>query len=416
MRQNNWRHSTIAAGIISGILIGCGATALKHLIALISGLFVSGIHAHGANYILLAVPLTGIMLSGMMSKYVFKVPMEYATERIRNDISAGARRMKRRLTVAPILTSGVTLGCGGSAGAEGPIAYSGAAIANNVGRLFRIPANMLTVMIACGAGAGIAAIFKAPVGGMLFTIEVLGMELGVASILLLTAMCLISALTAFILSGYTPDLVFHETAAATDIGFLAAAAVLGIFCGLYSLYYLNTGLYLRRRLQHIAVPWRRNLIAGVILSTGVFCFPALYGEGYGLVEEIINGAASGLTYGMPFHLGNGLIPVAVGILLIKSIATYATNSGGGVAGDFAPTLFAGCIAGLLFASVSGMTPHTGSLALAGMAGVMAGAIRAPYMAIFLTVEMAASPGLLLPVTVTAATSYLSSKAFMSAKI
>ena len=108
--------------------------------------------------------------------------------------------------------------------------------------------------------------------------------------------------------------------------------------------------------------------------------------------------------------------MAVGILLIKSIATYATNSGGGVAGDFAPTLFAGCIAGLLFASVSGMTPHTGSLALAGMAGVMAGAIRAPYMAIFLTVEMAASPGLLLPVTVTAATSYLSSKAFMSAKI
>ena len=269
MRLNNWRHSTIVAGIISGILIGCGATALKHLIALISGLFVSGIHAHGANYILLAVPLTGIMLSGMMSRYVFKVPMEYATERIRNDISAGARRMKRRLTVAPILTSGVTLGCGGSAGAEGPIAYSGAAIANNVGRMFRIPANMLTVMIACGAGAGIAAIFKAPVGGMLFTIEVLGMELGVASILLLTAMCLTSALTAFILSGYTPDLVFHETAAATDIGFLAAAAVLGIFCGLYSLYYLNTGLYLRRRLQHIAVPWHRNLIAlyrGVLLS------------------------------------------------------------------------------------------------------------------------------------------------------
>ncbi len=416
MRLNNWRHSTIAAGIISGILIGCGATALKHLIALISGLFVSGIHAHGANYILLAVPLTGIMLSGMMSRYVFKVPMEYATERIRNDISAGARRMKRRMTVAPILTSGVTLGCGGSAGAEGPIAYSGAAIANNVGRLFRIPANMLTVMIACGAGAGIAAIFKAPVGGMLFTIEVLGMELGAASVLLLTAMCLTSALTAFILSGYTPDLVFRETAAATDIGFLAAATVLGIFCGLYSLYYLNTGLYLRRRLRQIAVPWRRNLIAGAILSTGVFCFPALYGEGYGLVAEIINGAASGLTYGMPFHLGDGLIPVAVGILMIKSIATYATNSGGGVAGDFAPTLFAGCIAGLLFASVSGMTPHTGSFALAGMAGVMAGAIRAPYMAIFLTVEMAASPVMLLPVTVTAATSYLSSKAFMSAEI
>ncbi len=401
----------ITASLIAGIAIGAGAHVLKALVRQISLLCTRDFHATGGNYELLIIPIGGIIVTGLIVRYLFRHQLEGSTGRIKSKMAAHDPYLPTELTVAPIVASSVTLGCGGSAGSEGPIAYAGAAIGSNIGRWFGLTRQQAMVMMTCGAGAGIAAIFKAPIGGMLFTLEVLAMTLTTASVMQLILMCLASSLTCFTLSGFTPDMSFMHPAPFTASDLLPTLA-LGLFCGVYSAYYLRTGGMIRRRLQKMKRPLARNVVSGAILGVALFCFPALYGEGYSLMSKVINGNVAAVLDGMAFTVDRNILWALAGILLTKGIACYASNSGGGVAGDFAPTLFAGCMAGALFALATGALGichlDAGNYALAGMAGVMAGAIRAPFMAIFITVEMSFTTSLLLPVTICAFISYYAS--------
>ncbi|MBD5359676.1 MAG: chloride channel protein [Bacteroides sp.] len=394
---------------VAGVAIGVAAWFLKWLVGVITSAVMGDMDITKTNFWLIIAGFFGIVLTVVMVKYIIRQPLEHSTEKIKQIIGPqGDGVISPTIMYAPILASSLTLGFGGSAGSEGPIAYTGAAIGSNMGRWFGLSRDQLVMCTACGAGAGIAAIFKSPVGGMFFTLEVLRMQIGLMPLLMLAAMCIISSMTAYLLSGQTPDMILW-THPQMPLDKLPLILLLGLFCGLYGAYYYRTGqwtqqLFTRLKTKNI---WLGAITSGLLLGVLLFLFPALYGEGYGILGKMANGDPREVISGSVMTLFTAhkyLLPLTlVGVMALKSIAAYASNSGGGVAGDFAPTLFAGGIAGLLFAQLTSMPVPLA--VVCGMGAVMASATRAPLMAIFITVEMTTQQQLLLPVSIAAGLAY-----------
>ncbi len=405
-----WRLLTAAA--IAGIIIGCVAYAVKHLIAFIARIATSGFSAEHSNWWLILLAILAIMLSGLIVRKVVKLPLNHSTGRLQSDLRKGITPLPRRLMVAPVGVNAITLGLGGSAGAEGPIAYTGAAIASRVASRLHLTHEQMLAFLACGAGAGIAAIFKAPMGGVFYTLEVLAFQMSLPNIMLLVVMCLFAGLTAYAAGGFNTDMVFL-TAQPFALKWYLPAILLGLICGFYSLYYNWSGDKTVNLFTKISTPWKRNLLGGLAVGFCLFLFPALYGEGFGVLGKLVNGDSSPLLAGT--FRGDVQGPAAMaavlgGIILIKSFATYATKAGGGVAGEFAPTIFAGGMFGALFALGASYIPGwesipAGDFMILAMAAVMAGTIKAPLMAIFIVIEMTEASPLLLPASIAAGLSY-----------
>lgn len=396
--------------VITGVACGSAAALLKSLIAAISRWLTSSIHGSGMDYILLIVPVAGIVLTGIYQRYILRHNIEHGVKRIQDYIAAKTSRLPGYLTYGPIIASSLTLGFGGSAGSEGPIATSGAAIGNGIGRLFRLDNRLLLIMIGCGAGAGIAGIFKAPAGGVLFTLEVLKLEMTTVSVMALFLSCITAAMTAYVLSGCTVDMSFLQMEP-FDANVMPWILLLGVTTGLYSLYYSDIMKMMNRAYIRITNPWMRNIASGSILAALLFAFPAMYGEGYTMMGHLLNNDFPAITLHSPFHASEGwpMLLVVGGIVLVKAFATSASNSGGGVAGDFAPALFAGSMLGFLFASTAnilfGLDLPVSGFTFIGMAGVMSGVVRAPLMALFLTAEMTNGFILFLPLMIVSAISF-----------
>ncbi len=410
MSEEVW---VILMSILAGCLIGGAAWALKRLIAMVSG-FTAGYAADRLGWwAMLFLPLAGVLLVGMFQRYILRREIYHGVDRLQADFAAGRSRLPVVLTFSPVLACAVTLGFGGSAGSEGPIAYSGAAIANNIGRLFGTSDKGLRTLMAVGAGAGIAAIFKAPVGGALFTLECLGIGSGPLTAIALFAGCVCAGLTASALSGFTPNIPF-DTFRPFDWHLTLPLCALAVFCGIYAAYYSRIMARMTRWFEGMRPPWRRNVVSGLIIGLLVFAFPALFGEGYGVIGGLLGGEPEGTVFRSPL-LHGGLPPgtlllaVCFGVMAVKAFATSSTNSGGGVAGDFAPTLFAGAVCGFFFAKTAGALfgadLPVADFACYGMAAVMAGAVRAPLMAMFIVTEMTCRPEALPPAAIAAAVAY-----------
>ncbi len=399
--------------LLTGLLTGAAAALLKWLIGHMSSLALGIMNVERGNWMLILLPVVGIVLTGIFCRYVLRRNIEHASDKIKTALQHGMDKISGKLIYGPLIASTFTLGFGGSAGSEGPIAAVGAALGGNISRKMGLPDHIVRVMIGCGAGAGIAGIFKAPVGGMLFTLECMAMPLSTLAVIGILATCMVSSLTAYVLSGYVPDLSL-ERFVPQSTHYIPAVILLGVACGAYALYYNATGRAVARRLEAMANPWVRNVLSGLGVGLLLFMFPALYGEGYDVVADLMNkpdyvlGDYSPLYFLKEFH-GYGLLLIALGILMVKGMAAYGSNSGGGVAGDFAPTLFAGAIMGYVVVLGASTLFHVELpmpvFVLGGMAGVMAGAVKAPLMAIFLTVEMTASYEYLLPVSIAGILSY-----------
>ena len=402
----------LVLALLTGILAGVGAWLLKLLIATITRITRAGVQMTGIDWLIILAPVVGITLTALFSRYILRARVDNGVARMVSDLKAKKYRLSARAIYGSLIGSALTLGTGGTAGSEGPIAYTGAGIGSKLGQLFRVNQRMMMVLLGCGAAAGIAGIFKAPIGGALFAIEVLRIELTTVAVLGVFLATLAASLVAYVLSGYTLDINVISPGA-FDAHTLVWCIPLGIACGLYALYYTGTGGLMKKWLSDERHAWLTWITSGLAIGLMIFLFPAMYGEGYGTITDIINGNFSAPDTHDILRHWNGdrwMLPVAcAGILLLKGAGSSATNNGGGVAGDFAPTLFAGCILGLLFATIindAGWTTLSPAhYALIAMAGSMAGIIRAPLMSIFLTTEMVGGVDFLLPATVVALISY-----------
>lgn len=398
--------------IITGIGAGAGAWLLKTIVAAISGWLTGNFRDHHMNWWLLAIPVAGIFLTYIFTRFILRANVEHGVGIMMRNLRDGNYKLKRRYMFGSLIASSLTLGFGGSAGGEGPIAFTGAALGSNIARALRVSPDTMKIMIGIGSAAGIAGIFKAPVGGAMFCIEVVGMSMTALQIIPLFMACVMAAMTCHALSGFRLDMDFLNLAP-LDSSLLPVLILLGIVCGFYSIYYASMCHATDQTLTRIHNPWIRCLAAGSTLGLLIFLFPMLYGEGYAAMAKLLGGETHTIVADSVFSLP-GTSPwtpllVAAGILITKSFAKSSATSGGGVAGDFAPTLFAGCLLGFLFASTSNLLLGTefpvSIFAFVAMAGVMAGAIKAPLMAMFIVSEMSAAYVLFLPITIVALTSF-----------
>ncbi len=392
-----------------GFATGIACVVLKTLIKWVSHVMLSHFHPEG-NWILLILPVIGLTLVAIFCRYIIRCQLSEGTDRLIKFLHKGGYRISSKLMFGPIIANVLTLGLGGSAGAEGPIAVTGASISGTLARCLGMTPHQIRIFIGCGAGAGIAAIFKAPVGGMLFALEILQLPFTTFTVLALLLSCLAAAMTCYIFTGFTFD-VFLNSAEPFGAESYVALAVFGVVAGLYSLFYNHCVRTAGRLLDRIGPVWGKILTAGIMLGILLYLFPALYGEGYGVMDSMLNGRIDALYDGTPISAGRGLGHIALivgGILLFKGWAVGLTTKAG-VAGDFAPTLFAGSLAGLLFAMVAnhlcGCSLPVGDFALIGMCAVFAGVIRAPFMAMFLTPEMTGNFTLFLPMVLASALCY-----------
>lgn len=412
------RTFVILLSLIVGILGGSAALILRALIFYISKFLTQFISVSHSNWLYLAYPMIGILLVSLFVRYVVRDNISHGVTRVLYAISQNKSRLKRHNMWSSLLASSVTIGFGGSVGAEGPIVITGSAIGSNLGRVFRLSPRILMIMVGCGAAAGIAGIFKAPIAGLLFTIEVLMIDLTTVSVMPLLLSSVAGATMAYIFTGYDAEFFFaqSEPFVAQRIPF---AALLGAFCGIVSLYFTRSMNMMENIFSRLKSPWVKLLLGGSVLALLIFIFPPLYGEGYTAIIELLSGNVSSIADGSLFY-GEGsnvwfILMFIACLILAKSFATSATNGGGGVGGTFAPSLYVGCMAGFFFAflfnELFGLDLSVKNFALMGMAGVMAGVMHAPLMAIFLTAELTGGYELFLPLLIVAGLSYITIKIF-----
>lgn len=414
----HWQNAHLSQGVVLiiislvlGVLTGIAAAVLKLLTRYLHLVFLIDSTPQHPDYRLLIWPAVGIILTSIFKRYVCKEDITTGTRLIKDRLNSGKFHLGVFDIFNPLIGCSFTVGFGASAGTEGPTALSGASIGSCVSRWFELSKPWQRLLLGIGAGAGIAAIFKAPMGGALFTMEVLQMELTTLPIIALILACLIASSTAYLLSYFTFDISFIRDVP-FDPSSLGWVALLGVFCGLYSIYYNYTKNISAKFFAGIKNRWIAAIGSGILMSVCVFMFPVLYGEGFGTITGLVNNHFVSITdCGMfagnvgPFWLLCGFI----GVLLLKGILVGASYSGGGIAGDFVPTLFAGAIAGTLFSIViqhiSGADLPIWYFALIGMGCVMAGTIHAPLMAIFIVCETTNTYAYIFPYLIAIMISY-----------
>lgn len=413
------RSFVIVLALVAGILCGFAAQLLKFLIHTISRAVTSHLSATEANWLYLALPMTGILITVLFVKYVVKDNISHGVTRVLYAISQRKSRLKKKNTWASLIASSVTIGFGGSVGAEGPIVFTGAAIGSNLGQAFRLSPKILMILVGCGAAAGIAGIFRAPIAGMLFTLEVLMIDLTGTTIMPLLLSSIAGATVAYVMEGYSAEFFFIQSAPFFTRK-IPYTILLGIFSGFVSLYFTVVMTRMEKMFGKLHLTWLKVIVGGSILALLIFLFPPLFGEGYGAINDLLGNNPGSIANGTLFYIERNeawfMILFVAGIILSKAFATSATNGAGGVGGTFAPSLFVGAMTGFLFAfCFNQFWPETGidnkNFALLGMAGVMSGVMHAPLMAIFLTAEMTGGYNLFLPLLIVSTLSYMTVRMF-----
>ena len=422
-RLHEWRVRHVSdkmflliLAFLVGLLSALAAFVLHGLINQIVALLTGHFQTDSYNWLYLVYPVVGIWLTSLFVRYVVKDNISHGITRILYAISSNRSRLKAHNTWSSVIASAITIGFGGSVGAEAPIVLTGSAIGSNLGRLFRLDNKTLMTLVGCGAAGAIAGIFKAPIAGLVFTLEVLMIDLTMASLLPILVSCVTATCFTYILLGDAALFSFHLDSGWT-VERVPACVLLGVTCGLVSLYFIRTmnvceDLFSRFKDK----PYVRLVIGGAILSTLIFLFPSLYGEGYRSINLLLNGRTEAdwnqMLDGSLFYGHSEYLIIYIGlVLLTKVFATSATNGGGGCGGTFAPSLFIGCLTGFLFSRLwnihqVGVYVPEKNFALLGMAGVMSGVMHAPLTGIFLIAEITSGYNLFMPLMIVSVASYL----------
>lgn len=419
-RQHHMKEKTfvLVLALLIGIICGFAALLLKGLIHFIAHMLTGSFSAVGGNYLYFVFPVVGILITSIYVCYIVRDNISHGVTRVLQAISQNKSRLKAHNMYSSLFASSITIGFGGSVGAEGPIVYTGAAIGSQLGSLFRMSPRVLMLLVGCGAAAGIAGIFKAPIAGMLFTLEVLMIDLTTASVMPLLISSITAATVAYTFSGYNFEFFFIQSED-FQTARIPYAILLGIVCGFSSLYFTKIMNMMENMFSKLKSRPVKFLVGGSILSLLVYLFPPLYGEGYSAIIDLLGGDPSKVVEASVFYTESNssmaVILFIFAIIMMKAFATSATNGGGGVGGTFAPSLFVGCLTGFLFAyalnDFIGLDLSTKNFALMGMAGVMSGVMHAPLMGIFLTAELTGGYNLFLPLLIVSTIAYGTIKVF-----
>lgn len=411
--QTDEKNKIYILSLLVGLLSGTAAFLLKNFIHYVSHFLTRHFKASTESYFYLAYPMIGILISMLIIKYLIKDDISHGISKILLVISRKVGFIKAHNMFSSMVTSGFTIGFGGSVGAESPIVYTGAAIGSNVASLFNLNQNQLRLLIGCGATGAIAGIFKAPIAGIMFTLEVLMLDLTMASLIPL----LISGITAATLAYYfMGDTVLFHFAITNQFNSenLPYYILLGVLSGFISLYFTKTGMYVENWFKRIKNSYYKLMIGGISLGLMVFIFPSLWGEGYESINKIFVGEGADLLNNSVFFDWktdpNVLLLILVLILFLKVVAMAITTSSGGVGGIFAPTLFMGAVGGYILSlslnTFFGLNLPYANFALAGMGALMAGVMHAPLLGIFLIAEITGGYQLLIPLIISALVAYV----------
>ena len=437
MRSSNYRNSiaflirwrrrhfsdntfVLLISFFVGIFTACAGLLLKWLIGWIEHLLTQEFSITGANWLYLVYPVVGIWLTMLFIRYIVRDDIGHGVTKILFAIARKQSSIKPHNTWTSVVASAITIGFGGSVGAEAPIVLTGSAIGSSLGQLCRLSNKYMMLLVGCGAAGAVAGIFKAPIAGLVFVLEVLMIDLTMTSLLPLLVSCVTAAGLTFAISGTNPIFEFHLQDAFT-VNRIPAYLALGIVCGLVALYFTRTMNFLEGLFRRLNGRYKKFLVGAAMLSLLIYLFPSLYGEGYDLITLLLNGNGQAdwdtamdrsLFYGSD-HL---LIYLFL-IVVFKVFASTATNGGGGCGGIFAPSLFLGCVCGFIFCriwntyDILGIDIPERNFAMLGMCGLMSGVMHAPLTGIFLIAELTGGYALFMPLMIVAVGSYLTIKSF-----
>ncbi len=410
------KQLTLILAFLVGMFAAIAAYVLHSLIRWIQGFILDQVITTKYTWLYLIFPVVGICLTMLFVRYVVRDNISHGITRILYAISSKRSRLAAHNCWSSVIASAITIGFGGSVGAEAPIVLTGSSIASNLGQRFRMNNKTLMLLVGCGAAAAIAGIFKAPIAGMVFTIEVLMIDLTMASI----SPILIASVTAtcftYVFVGDDQLFTFHDIHK-WDVSGVPSNISLGVFCGLVSLYFIRMMTACENIFSKIKNRYGRLALGGITLSTLIFLFPSLYGEGYRSIDILLSGGRendwANLMTNSLFEGGGTyvLIIYLLCVVLTKAFATASTNGGGGCGGTFAPSLFIGAFGGFLFARLwniydIGVELPEENAALLGMAGVMSGVMHAPLTGVFLIAELTAGYTLFMPLMIVSVCAYL----------
>lgn len=406
------RNFILILSFLVGLFAAIAAFLLKSTIHLIKTFLTDSFSRYDVNYWYLVFPVIGILIASLFVRYIVKDDISHGVTRILYAISQRKSILKLHNTWSSLVGSSVTIGFGGSVGAEAPIVLTGAAIGSNLGNFFKMDQKTLMLLVGCGAAGAIGGIFKAPIAGLVFTLEVLMLDMTLTAIVPLLISSVTATSLSYFLSGSEFTFAFGKSEP-FSIARIPYLILLGIVCGLVSLYFTRGMNRLEGIFRRLKKPYKKIALGGVILSLLIFLFPPLYGEGYDTIDALLNGRSASVL-DRSFFLGFGDQPWVIIVYLIlivafKIFASAATTASGGVGGIFAPSLFVGCLTGFIVAKVLnyiGVLIPESNFALAGMSGLMSGVMHAPLTGIFLIAELTGGYNLFMTLMIVSTVSYL----------
>ena len=415
------RELVLVLAFAIGFLASLAAYILHIIIGQIEELVTSGFHVMTINWLYLLYPVIGIWLTSLFVKYIVRDNISHGITRVLYAISTKQSRLKAHNTWSSIVASAITIGFGGSVGAEAPIVLTGSAIGSNLGRIFHLDNRTLMLLVGCGATAAVSGIFKAPIAGLVFTLEVLMVDLTMASLLPILISSVTATCFSYFFTGGSP--MYHfQMDYLWSLERVPPTILLGIACGFISLYFMRLMSWCENGYGKLSkYPYLKLLVGGLVLSSLIFLFPSLYGEGYNSLGLFIEGKTEAdwmqVMSDSMFAGQTNLLVLYVGfVMLTKVFATSATNGAGGCGGTFAPALFIGGFGGFFFARLwniqqLGVYVPEKNFTLYGMAAVMAAVMHAPLTGIFLIAELTGGYQLFIPLIIVTICSYLTINIF-----